>query len=78
MVIQNDTLDSLDCFRSKPWGREYLCWRSQTVLYGYSNYMVGRRHHFIVTQKNTGLIVLEGRIKLALINSEHYLGPLEK
>ena len=79
MVIQNDTLDSLDCFVPKPWGREYLCWRSPSCAIWLLELHSGASTSFHChTKKNTGLIVLEGRIKLALINSEYYLGPLEK
>ena len=78
-MIEKDNLDSLDYFVPKPWGREYLCWRSKSCaiwLLELNNSASTSFHCH--TKKNTGLIVLDGKIQLSLINSEYVLNPLEK
>jgi quercetin dioxygenase-like cupin family protein len=63
----------------KPWGREYLCWESEEcaiwVLELDKNKSTSFHCH---TEKNTGLVVLEGEVNLKLINSEYNLKVLEK
>ena len=79
MIVRNDLLDSLDYFVPKPWGREYLCWRSPSCAIWLLELHGGASTSFHChTKKNTGLIVLDGTIRLTLINSEYQLGPLEK
>jgi mannose-6-phosphate isomerase-like protein (cupin superfamily) len=66
-------------FVPKPWGREYLCWESEEcaiwVLEIDKNKSTSFHCH---TEKNTGLVVLEGEVNLKLINSEYNLKVLEK
>ncbi len=78
-MIEKDNLDSLDYFVPKPWGKEYLCWRSKSCAIWLLelNYLASTSFH-CHTKKNTGLIVLDGKIQLNLINSEYILNPLEK
>ena len=63
----------------KPWGREYICWESEDcaiwVLEINENKSTSFHCH---TEKNTGLVVLEGEVNLKLINSEYNLKSLEK
>ena len=66
-------------FVPKPWGREYLCWESEDcaiwILEINENKSTSFHCH---TEKNTGLVVLDGEINLKLINSEYNLKKLEK
>lgn len=63
----------------KPWGREYICWESEDcaiwVLEINENKSTSFHCH---TEKNTGLVVLEGEVNLKLINSEYNFKSLEK
>ena len=63
----------------KPWGREYICWESEDcaiwVLEINENKSTSFHCH---TEKNTGLVVLEGTVNLKLINSEYNFKALEK
>ena len=69
----------MNYFVPKPWGREYICWESQDcaiwVLEINENKSTSFHCH---TEKNTGLVVLEGEVNLKLINSEYNFKALEK
>ena len=69
----------MNYFVPKPWGREYICWESQDcaiwVLEINQNKSTSFHCH---TEKNTGLVVLEGKVNLKLINSEYNFTALEK
>ena len=72
-------LNSLEHYVPKPWGKEYLCWRSKSCAIWLLELHHGASTSFHChTKKNTGLVVLEGLVRLRLINSEYELGPLEK
>ena len=69
----------MNYFVPKPWGREYICWESNDcaiwVLEINENKSTSFHCH---TEKNTGLVVLEGEVNLKLINSEYNFKALEK
>ena len=69
----------MNYFVPKPWGREYICWESQDcaiwVLEIDQNKSTSFHCH---SEKNTGLLVLEGEVNLKLINSEYNFKALEK
>ena len=69
----------MNYFVPKPWGREYLCWESEDcaiwILELNENKSTSFHCH---TEKNTGLVVLEGQVNLKLITSEYNLKTLEK
>ena len=69
----------MNYFVPKPWGREYICWESIDcaiwVLEINENKSTSFHCH---TEKNTGLVVLEGEVNLKLINSEYNFKALEK
>ena len=69
----------MNYFVPKPWGREYICWESKDcaiwVLEINENKSTSFHCH---TEKNTGLVVLEGEVNLKLINSEYNFKALEK
>ena len=69
----------MNYFVPKPWGREYICWESEDcaiwVLEINENKSTSFHCH---TEKNTGLVVLEGEVNLKLINSEYNFKALEK
>jgi hypothetical protein len=69
----------MNYFVPKPWGREYICWESQDcaiwVLEINENKSTSFHCH---SEKNTGLVVLEGEVNLKLINSQYNFKALEK
>ena len=69
----------MNYFVPKPWGREYICWESNDcaiwVLEINENKSTSFHCH---SEKNTGLVVLEGEVNLKLINSEYNFKALEK
>ncbi len=63
----------------KPWGREYLCWSSNsTAIWALeldSNKSTSFHCH---CRKNTGLIVLNGEVCVELLSAKFNLGSMEK
>jgi hypothetical protein len=72
-------VENFDEYVPKPWGHEYLAWKNKDcaiwVLHIKKNHETSFHCH---TKKNTGLIVISGKVKLSLINSEYFLNRLEK
>ncbi len=63
----------------KPWGREYICWESEDCAIWVLEINESKSTSFHChTEKNTGLVVLEGEVNLKLINSEYNFKTLEK
>lgn len=66
-------------FVPKPWGREYLCWSSEsTAIWALELDSQKATSFHCHCRKNTGLIVLSGKVCVELLSAKFNLSSLEK